>query len=265
MKKVSTKILLTFYLSLITTCLLWAQEKIDYDAEGGLIQFNIFHFEGTEKHDIVFSLTGKLEDLNIELKSYISIGELSIKIFDPTGEEQGNFSVQGQLSSNKSFKKNEIRRSTELITTKMRIEKDPWLFKKETFKVMGMGDNVAQASIYRSFKNPMEGNWAIKITCNNAKGLFTIENNHKLLTSILGNLPSKSVTGTVTDLKNRPLVGATVLIKGTSLGTVTDNNGDFTIPIRDNSETLLFHYKGMISQEVVLGDQTKVTVILNKK
>jgi hypothetical protein len=265
MKKLSIKILVTFYLTLFTTCFVLAQEKIDYDAEGGLIQFNIFHFEGTEKNDITFSVPKQLKNLNIEIKSYISIGELSIKIFDPTGEEQGNFSVQGQLNSNKSLKKNEIRRSTELITTKMRIEKDPWIFTKGTFKVMGMGDNVAQASIYRSFKNPMEGNWAIKIICKNAKGLFTIENNHKLLNPILGNLPAKSVTGSVYDTKNRPLAGATVLIKGTSLGTVTDNNGNFSIPIRDNSEKLLFHYKGMISQEVEPGDQVKITVILNKK
>jgi hypothetical protein len=265
MKKLSNKILLTIYLTLFTTCFVLAQEKIDYDAEGGLIQFNIFHFEGTEKHEILLAVPKQIENLNIEIKSYISIGELSIKIFDPTGEEQGNFSVQGQLNSDKSLKKNEIRRSTELITTKLRIEKDPWIFTKETFKVMGMGDNVAQASINRSFRSPMDGNWAIKITCNNAKGLFTIENNHKLLNPILGNLPAKSITGTVTDSKNRPLAGATVLIKGTSLGTVTDNNGNFSIPIRDNSEKLLIHYKGMISREFEPGDQAKITVILNKK
>lgn len=265
MKILSTKILVTFYLTLFTTCYVLAQGKIDYDAEGGLIQFNIFDFEGTGEHDIIFSVPKELENLNIEIKSYISIGKLSIKIFDPAAEEQGNFSVQGHLNSNKSLKKNEIRRSTEVITSKMRIEKDPWIFTKENFKVMGMGDNVAQASINRSFRSPREGNWAIKITCENAKGLFTIENNHKLLDPILGNLPAKSVTGTVTDSKNRPLAGATVLIEGTSLGTVTDNNGNFSIPIRDNSEKLLFHYKGMISKEVEPGDQTKITVILNKK
>ncbi len=74
-------------------------------------------------------------------------------------KNRGTFQSKVQLNSNKSFKKNEIRRSTELNTTKMRIEKDPWIFEEETFKIMGMGDNVAQASISREFKIPMKGNW----------------------------------------------------------------------------------------------------------
>lgn len=262
MKNLSTKILVTFYLTLFTTCFVTAQEKIDYDAEGGLIQFNIFDFEGSEKYDIIFPLS-QIENLSIKIKSYISSGELSLEIFDPTGEKQGNFSVQGSLNSTKSFKKNEIRRSTSLVTTKMRIEKNPWIFKEETFKIMGMGDNVAQASISREFKNPMKGDWAIKIFCKNGKGIFTIESNFYLI-DFDRILPTKSITGTVTDSRKRPLRGATIMIKGTSKATVSDNDGNFTIPLPDNAESLVFHYKGMISKEVTIGDQTKLFVMLEE-
>jgi hypothetical protein len=259
MKKISTRSLIIIYLLFSATSYIQAQNEIDYEAEGGLIQFNIFDFEGSEKYDIIFPLSEQIQNLSIQIKSYISSGELSIEIFDPTAEKQGNFSVQGSLNSTKSFKKNEILRSTELNTTKMRIEKNPWIFEKETFKIMGMGDNVAQASISREFKIPMKGNWIIKIICKNAKGLFTIESNYKLFNRIL---PTKFITGTVYDLKNRPLRGVTIMIKGTSMATISDNEGNFTIPLHDNVETLVFHYKGMISKEVTIGDQAKLSVIL---
>lgn len=261
MKNQSPNFLFTLFLILITGSSLQAQKEIDYVAEGGLVQFNIFHFEGSEKFDIIFPLLEQIDILSIKIKSYISSGELSIEIFDPTGEKQGNFSVQGSLNSTKSFKKNEIRRSTEMNTTKMRIEKDPWIFKEETFKIMGMGDNVAQASISREFKIPMKGNWEIKIMCNNAKGLFTIESNYKLFDRIL---PTKFITGTVTDSKKRPLRGATILIKGTAMATVSDNDGNFTIPLYDNADSLVFHFKG-ISKEIAIGDQTKLSVILEEQ
>jgi len=262
MKKNSVSFLYTFFLILSTESFLQAQQQIDYAAEGGLIQFNIFDYEGSEKHEIVFPLSEPIENLCIKIKSFISSGELSIEIFDPAGEKQGNFSVQGQLNTIKSFKKNEIRRSTELNTTKMRIEKDPWIFKEETFKIMGMGDNVAQASISREFKNPIKGNWAIKIICKNAKGLFTIESNYKLFERIL---PNKFIAGTVTDSKKRPLRGATIMIKGTSMATVSDNDGNFNIPLNDNAELLVFHYKGMVSKEVAIGEQTNLSVTLEEQ
>jgi hypothetical protein len=281
-----TRLIISMLVILCASSMVLAQKEIDFDAEGGLIQFNIFHFEGSDKYDLTLNLSEQVADLSLKIKSYISTGELVIEILDPTGEEQGNFSVRGQAPSDKPAGKNEIRRSTELITTKMRIEKDPWLFTEETFRIMGMGNNVAQASISRSFRNPIRGNWTIRVISTNAKGIFTVENNHKLVSAILGDLPSRKVTGTVTDSKNRPLAGVTVLVKGSSLGTVSDKNGNFTLPVlvkgsflgtvsdkngnftlpvRDSQATLVFHYKGMISQEVAVGNQTKLSVVLKQQ
>jgi TonB-linked SusC/RagA family outer membrane protein len=62
----------------------------------------------------------------------------------------------------------------------------------------------------------------------------------------------KRVTGTViSEEDGEPIVGASVLVKGTTLGTVTDLNGQFTInEIPASSQTLVVSYIGMKSQEV---------------
>ncbi|MCD8309694.1 MAG: TonB-dependent receptor [Prevotellaceae bacterium] len=60
------------------------------------------------------------------------------------------------------------------------------------------------------------------------------------------------VTGVVISAEdNEPIVGATVLVKGTTLGTVTDVNGRYTINnVPANAKTLVFSYVGMRTQEV---------------
>ncbi len=61
----------------------------------------------------------------------------------------------------------------------------------------------------------------------------------------------RDVTGIVKDSKGIPLPGVTVVAKGTTSGTVTDNNGQFTLTVPVNAKTLVFSFVGMKSQEVV--------------
>lgn len=72
----------------------------------------------------------------------------------------------------------------------------------------------------------------------------------------------KTITGTVTDeLTDEPLIGASILIKGTSTGTVTDIDGSYTL--RANAEdVLVFSYTGYESVEVTVGDQSVVNVAM---
>ena len=87
-----------------------------------------------------------------------------------------------------------------------------------------MGEKVAQASISRSFRTPVTGDWVIKAVCNNAKGFFTVENNENLLKS---NMPTQFVNGIVLDNKNRPLAGAEIRSKNGYGGTTADEKGEF--------------------------------------
>lgn len=72
----------------------------------------------------------------------------------------------------------------------------------------------------------------------------------------------KSVTGTVTDSSSEPLPGVTVVVKGTTKGTVTDINGAFTLSVPEKGEALVFSYIGMMSQEVSIETNTTFNVVL---
>ena len=71
------------------------------------------------------------------------------------------------------------------------------------------------------------------------------------------------VTGKVTDSKNEPLPGATVLVKGTSRGTVTDIDGSYAIQAT-TGETLVFSFVGFESKEAQVGTATQVDIILTE-
>lgn len=69
------------------------------------------------------------------------------------------------------------------------------------------------------------------------------------------------VTGKVTDATGAPVPGATVHVKGTSTGTVTDAEGNYSITVPDNG-VLVFTYIGYVTQEVTVAGQTTVNIVL---
>jgi TonB-linked SusC/RagA family outer membrane protein len=73
---------------------------------------------------------------------------------------------------------------------------------------------------------------------------------------------SGSLKGTVSDANKEGLIGVTVSIKGTTVGTVTDENGNYSITIGSGNDILVFSYVGFISQEITAGSQTVVNVTL---
>ena len=72
----------------------------------------------------------------------------------------------------------------------------------------------------------------------------------------------KAVSGKVTDETDQPLPGVTVLIKGTATGTVTDSDGNYTIANVPDGSVLQFSFVGMRMQEIEVGSQQTVDVIL---
>ncbi len=71
-----------------------------------------------------------------------------------------------------------------------------------------------------------------------------------------------TVSGKVTSDKGDPLPGVSVLEKGTSNGTVTDNNGVYAFSVSDENATLVFSFIGYMSQEVPLNGRTTVDVAM---
>ena len=69
------------------------------------------------------------------------------------------------------------------------------------------------------------------------------------------------VKGRVIDEKKQPLPGVSVLIKGTTTGTTTDPDGQFTLTASPTN-VLVFHFVGFISQEVTVSSQQNLLVAL---
>lgn len=77
-------------------------------------------------------------------------------------------------------------------------------------------------------------------------------------------LAQRSVTGTVTDESGDPLIGASILVKGTSSGTVTDLDGSYKVDVPDGSNILIVSYTGYSTTEVELGASSVVDITLNE-
>lgn len=72
----------------------------------------------------------------------------------------------------------------------------------------------------------------------------------------------KQITGVVTDDTGQSLPGVTIMIKGTSQGTVSDVNGKYSILKVTQGSTLIFSFIGMESQEVVVGNSSRIDITL---
>ncbi len=74
-----------------------------------------------------------------------------------------------------------------------------------------------------------------------------------------------SINGTVRDAQQEPLPGVNVLVKGTTIGTTTDIDGNYFISVPDKNAVLVFSYIGFESQEVKVGGQININVNMSEE
>ncbi|WP_372933015.1 TonB-dependent receptor [Mariniphaga sediminis] len=74
----------------------------------------------------------------------------------------------------------------------------------------------------------------------------------------------KTLTGLVTDYNGDPIPGATVVVMGTTIGTVTDFEGKFSLDVPINAKTLSFSFVGFQKQEVPIGNEAEFNVSLEE-
>ncbi|WP_372936704.1 STN domain-containing protein, partial [Mariniphaga sediminis] len=75
----------------------------------------------------------------------------------------------------------------------------------------------------------------------------------------------KIVSGKVTDTSGQPLPGVTVVLKGTTQGTVANADGEYSLAGIPDNAALVFSFVGMKTQEVVVGSQTSINVRMEEE
>ena len=77
---------------------------------------------------------------------------------------------------------------------------------------------------------------------------------------------TKQINGVVVDEKGEPVIGASVQVKGTTTGTITDFDGLFALTVSADAKTLVISYVGMQTQEVAItGSNLRVTMRENSE
>lgn len=72
---------------------------------------------------------------------------------------------------------------------------------------------------------------------------------------------TSKVTGKVIGEDGEPVIGASIIVKGTTVGTVTDFDGNFTLDVPSDGKQLVVSYIGMKSKEVVVSPNVNVTLM----
>ena len=74
----------------------------------------------------------------------------------------------------------------------------------------------------------------------------------------------QTISGKIVDLENEPVIGATVIVKGTTIGTITDVFGDYSMTVPEGSEVLEISSLGYASVEMSIADGTYGSVVLSE-
>ena len=77
----------------------------------------------------------------------------------------------------------------------------------------------------------------------------------------LATAQTRQITGTVISAEDdQPVIGASVVVKGTTTGTVTDYDGKFSLNVPSNAKSVVISYIGMESQEVTITSNMRVSM-----
>ena len=82
-------------------------------------------------------------------------------------------------------------------------------------------------------------------------------------TAIDGIQQSKVVTGTVVDPTGMPVIGANIMVKGTTNGTITDMDGRFSLDVEEGA-TLVVSYIGFANQEIKVSNQVNLSITMKE-
>ena len=72
------------------------------------------------------------------------------------------------------------------------------------------------------------------------------------------------ISGTITDAEGQPIIGAAIVVKGTTFGTITNIDGNYQLSLPEGENTILVSFVGMKTQEIEVGNQTVIDLVLEE-
>ena len=113
--------------------------------------------------------------------------------------------------------------------------------------------------------NPVQSAATGKSLVSTKRTMLTSASPHRLINTLTTlHLQQTSVKGRVVDQQNNPVAGVSVIFKGTTSGTSTDNNGNYTLPVPSSAGTLVFSVLGYNEQEVQFTGQPEINTVLTE-
>ena len=85
-----------------------------------------------------------------------------------------------------------------------------------------------------------------------------------LFTQIVVFAQDRTISGIVTGINKEPIIGVTVVIKGTTIGTLTDADGKYVMTVPSQAEVILFSFVGMDPKEISIGSSNDYNVVLTE-
>ena len=161
--------------------------------------------------------------------------------------------------------------------TKIFIDKDKVISVEEVFELIS--EQTDHTFFYRSSlfanapkvalkKGIIKANDLLQKGLSSGKFIYKFSDNGSILIEerviIPVNKVQQSIKGKVIDKDGMPLPGANILEKGTSNGTQSDFDGNFSLDLSSGNATLVVSYIGYLTKEMVVESQTNITITLTE-
>ncbi len=91
---------------------------------------------------------------------------------------------------------------------------------------------------------------------------YKVYDRNIVLSTLEDSEQSSGISGKVTDSSGVPIPGVSISVKGTSIGTITDSNGNYNLSNVSSEATIVFSFVGMKTQEIVVGTREEINVSL---
>ena len=173
------------------------------------------------------------------------------------------FNVFGSKTYSQYTKLNLDMKDVPILTVLNAIESQSQFFFLYSSKMI---DVTQKVNVYAESKNINE---VLDNVLSNTDIKYAVKDRQILLVNketyeASGAQQEKKITGKVTGENGQPIPGVSVLVLGTVTGTLTDVEGNYSLSAPANASTLVFTFIGMQRQELLIGTQTAINVVMKE-